>query len=264
MKRIISLCMAFMLVVGLCACSDSELEEAKSTFNENVSTIEENNSSIKKEIKALKKLIKSEPLEESVKTNAKTLIKSAKKDVVKVPECPSSKEDIISENKKLEKKLDKSNVIQSLKDMKTSYKNSVAQLKQVTNPSEEFVLERMNGIANVTAVKAATEDNDPNGNLHKSGGYTSAVFFISDLVSGVISDDPVSEGTDGGGCIEVYETKEDAEKRNTYLSAFDGSWIDSGSHMVVGTVVIRTSSNLTATQQSELETNIYNSLIELR
>jgi hypothetical protein len=38
----------------------------------------------------------------------------------------------------------------------------------------------------------------------------------------------------------------------------------SGSHSVVGTVVIRTSDKLTASQQKEMEKNIYNSLIEIK
>lgn len=116
---------------------------------------------------------------------------------------------------------------------------------------------------------AANEENDVNGMLHKAGGYTSAIFFTSDLVdtaANYIEDgDSIEKGTDGGGCIEVFETEEDTQKRDTYLSAFDGGgMLCSGSHKVVGTVIIRTSNYLTATQQNDITTNIMNSLIALK
>ena len=118
-------------------------------------------------------------------------------------------------------------------------------------------------------IEAATEDNDPNGNLHKPGGYTAAVFFIHDQVTDSYvlhnkGDTPVERGTDGGGCIEVYETKEYAETRNAYLAGFDGTVFSSGSHTVCGTIVVRTSDKLTATQQQVLEDDIISALIELR
>lgn len=74
----------------------------------------------------------------------------------------------------------------------------------------------------------------------------------------------VDKGTEAGGAIEVYPTVEDANKRNEYLAGFDGAgMLSSGSHSVVGTIVIRTSDKLTASQQKEMEKNIYNSLIEI-
>lgn len=61
-----------------------------------------------------------------------------------------------------------------------------------------------------------------------------------------------------------YAPHQEAEKRNTYLSAFDGGILDPGSHYVYGTVVIRTSRHLTASQQTALTEKIYNKLIELK
>ncbi len=69
---------------------------------------------------------------------------------------------------------------------------------------------------------------------------------------------------DGGGCVEVYETVEYAEARNAYLAKFDGTFIASGSHTVCGTSVVRTSNNLTATQQQELEAAIIDALMDVR
>ena len=77
--------------------------------------------------------------------------------------------------------------------------------------------------------------------------------------------DIVDKGTQGGGCIEVYANVEDAEKRNTYLSAFDGAgMLNPGSHTVLGTIVIRTSDKLTATQQDEFTQKISDKLLELQ
>ena len=96
---------------------------------------------------------------------------------------------------------------------------SIQQLKQVTAPEESFVIERIKDIDTVTGVEAVTEDNDPNGDLGKSGGYTAAIYFSSNQVSpadlyltGEFTP-IVDAGCDGGGAVEVYATVEDAEKR---------------------------------------------------
>ena len=63
----------------------------------------------------------------------------------------------------------------------------------------------------------------------------------------------------------MYKTAEEAQARNTYLSAFDGlGLLNPGSHYVYGTAVIRTSRHLTASQQTTLTEKIYNKLIELK
>lgn len=122
------------------------------------------------------------------------------------------------------------------------------------NPSENLVISKLKTIPVITGIQAATETNDPNGKLHKEGGYTSAVYFSTSYVnqSDVNGVDIVDKGTQCGGQIEVYENEEDANKRNTYLSAFDGGIIDSGYHEVFGTMVIRISDKCTATQQKEI------------
>ena len=137
--------------------------------------------------------------------------------------------------------------------------DSVAIQDQITNPSEDFVVSRLYYLPNdISALKAATEDHDPNNMLHKAGGYTSAVFFRSWLLDDSLffEDDILDIGTDGGGCVEVFATEEEAQSRNTYLAAFDSTFLRPGSHTVLGTMVIRTSDELTATQQSNLEAKI--------
>ena len=61
----------------------------------------------------------------------------------------------------------------------------------------------------------------------------------------------------------MYQTEADAEKRNEYLTGFDGTLFDSGSHTVIGTVIVRTSDQLTASQQKELEANVIAALTAL-
>ena len=60
---------------------------------------------------------------------------------------------------------------------------------------------------------------------------------------------------------EVYATEEDALERDAYLAGFDGTAFASGSHTVVGTVVVRTSNLLTASQQKALEAEIVDTLL---
>ena len=135
---------------------------------------------------------------------------------------------------------------------------------KVDNPSEAYVIQRLKTIENVSDVSAVTEDNDPNKKLNKPGGYTATVYFTSDWVDQsnlrYAGDTVIDKGTRGGGAVEVYANVKDAEKRNKYLEALDGSILDSGSHSVVGTCVVRTSCELTASQQKELETSVIEAL----
>lgn len=128
----------------------------------------------------------------------------------------------------------------------------------VDAPSEAYIIECLEEVQHIVDISAATENDDPNGQLNKPGGYIAQVYFSSDLInqSSVPGNTVIEKGTACGGSIEVYKTVEDAEKRNTYLSSFDGGSSASGSHKVIGTVVVRISNKLSATQQKELEANI--------
>ena len=158
--------------------------------------------------------------------------------------------------------------------------------QKLLNPSEEYVISCLNNVGHVKKVEAATEDHDPNHNLHKQGGYTAAIYFtlidiqikndpdgILDAVAivkgeeipvildeGQSIDSPVDLGTDYGGQIEVYETVEEAQKRDKYLSEFDGTMFASGSHRVLGSMIIRISSNLQASDQYMLTDSIVEAL----
>jgi hypothetical protein len=119
--------------------------------------------------------------------------------------------------------------------------------------NEEWIIQRLDTVPDIVGIQAVTEDNDPNGNLNKTD--SACIYFESKLIDQSEFDekDIVGKGTSCGGCIELYPTVENAVLRNEYLGRFDGTFFDSGSHVVYNCMVIRTSSSLTASQQKELE-----------
>jgi hypothetical protein len=129
------------------------------------------------------------------------------------------------------------------------------------NPTAVQVSNSIAKVSGVSDIEIVTENHDPNGNLGKQGGYTGCLYFRSPLIPQsdlyVADTEDINSsidcGTDGGGCIEIYATTKDAERRNEYLSNFDGGALSSGSHIILGTLLIRTSSKLTASQQKALE-----------
>lgn len=125
-------------------------------------------------------------------------------------------------------------------------------------PPEAFIIDCLLSSAYVTDIEAVTQDNDPNNQLSKGNGYTSCVYFSSFLVDqSSFSDKSIIEkGTSCGGCIETYSSEANAHTRNDYLSQFDGNLLDSGSHIVIGTLVIRTSEKLTQFEQSQITNNL--------
>lgn len=138
------------------------------------------------------------------------------------------------------------------------------QYQKVDAPTQDYIIECLKQVSDVGEIGAVTEENDPNHQLNKTGGYTCAVFFSSDLVKPEtsVTSDVIERGTDGGGCLEVFRSVEDAKRREAYLATFDGGALSSGSHTIVGTVLVRTSSCLTATQQKKLESEIIEQLID--
>lgn len=147
-----------------------------------------------------------------------------------------------------------------------AYKNSIKQLKQVTNPKESFIIERAKTVKTITQVEAATEKTDENNMMNKKGGYTSYIALKSSMVtdSYYANQSALKAGNDGGGAIEAFKTVKDAKARDEYLSTFDGSgMLAPGTHKVVGTLVVRTSNELKASQQKKLEKWIVDSLIKL-
>lgn len=261
-----------IIVIGICVWyfqvkKPHDLAETK--FNATVKEVETKNTELTSAMNDAQKILdkKEAVYDNTTKEAFITALSDAKAAQRKIPDLPKKTADINAETKKLSEPLDYSSVINAISEKQTAYQNSVLQMKQITNPNEDFVIQRLKGIPNISGYQAVTEDHDPNGNLNKQGGYTSTVYFSTPLIdqSSVYGNDIVDKGTECGGAIEVYASEEDAEKRDSYLASFDGAgMLNSGSHKVLGTIVIRTSTKLTATQQNEFTNNITNKLLELQ
>jgi hypothetical protein len=162
---------------------------------------------------------------------------------------------------------DYSKEIAAVQEAQKAYEDSIQGMKQVTASSDEFVMERLQRVDTITMMDAVTEDHDPNGKLGKQGGYIGCVYFRDSQVDQsqlYVDGDPndvIDVGTVGGGALEIFGSVEDAQARDTYLAGLDGTMFVSGSHYVVGTILIRTSDELSGTQQLELTEKITQALI---
>ena len=244
-------------------------QKSVDSFNNIAQKVKKQNNILEDKIKTANQLLsnKDKPLDENLSSELKNEITSAEKAKRKISKIKKSTSDINKQVEALKKPLDYTTEIKKLDDLNQKYSTSVKQLKQITNPSSSFIESRLKEIDTITGVQSATEDNDPNKGLNKQGSYTASVYFTDSLVTDTIEGkDIVTKGTDAGGNIEVYKTVEDAQKRNEYLSAFDGlpAMLNPGSHYVYGTIIIRTSGRLTATQQNDLTQKIYQKLIEIK
>ena len=236
-------------------------------FNKEKEVVEKKNNELNKEIENAQKSLDSnkQPLNEQTLTDLQIAISEAKETTRKTPDTPKKIEEVEKETMKLKQPLDYASEIKNLKDKTEAVENSFKQLAQITNSTEDFIILKLQQLADIGEIAPVTEENDPNGNLNKAGGYTATVYFSHKNVNkeDIFGSDLIDKGTDAGGSIEVYPTEEDAYRRNDYLSGFDSSALSSGSHTVIGTLVVRTSDKLTATQQKELEKDLIKVLTSL-
>ena len=256
-RRAIGILLSGLLVMSLMSgCSNEEKEAAIASFNAECERINGEAADLEALISECEGLIEAaaEPYEPETMTALETATTKARAIIQELPELPGKTEEIVAAVDEL-KCISYHDEAENLTSAKDSYETSVKIMEQITNPDEAFVISCLEKIEGITGYSAATEEHDVNGNLHKQGGPTSAVVFEYDKVdqSQTYGADLIEKGTDAGGQIEVYETAEIAQNRDSYLGSFDGSILANGSHVVLGTMVIRTSNLLTATQQKELE-----------
>lgn len=261
--------MISMITIIFTGCGE-EKKAAVAAYNSECSRIEAEQATLENSISDSQALIdsKEKPYDNSTIPALETAITDAKASIVEIPKKEGNAEKINALVNDRLKKISYTKTNETLLSVKSELEDSIKIMKQVTNPSEAFVVDRIKDIDTITGYSAVTEDNDPNGNLNKVGGYTTAIYFASNQIKekdklwldGTI----IENGTDGGGCIEVYATEDDAIKRRDYLATFDGTRTASGTHTVVGTVLVRTSNCLTASQQKELEKKIIDNLTQLR
>lgn len=264
--------------------------EAITAYNESIQLVADANIILDQEIAVAQTALESEDipfdpqtaldLEQAIQTAHETKIAIPEallvRDVAVIPEAASSEEieefrarvaaelDVL---KSVEVPMpltvpDYTSVIATLLEARNTYQHSVEVQKQVTAPDDNFVLERLKQIDTIVSLGAVIQNNDPNGLLGKEGGYIGCIYFSDSRVDKTKLNlkpsqyDVISMGTIGGGAIEIYATIEEAEARNSYLATYDGTDLDPGSHVVAGTMVVRTSSMLTDEQQTELTNQI--------
>lgn len=197
-------------------------------------------------------------LDETLIPALETAISETKTIKQEVPDMPDTAETILS-TAEIMKTVDYTDAIAKLSESKSALEKSIKQYELVDNPTEAYVIECLQKVEHVADISAVTEDNDPNGQLNKPGGYTATVYYSDDRISldtSVYGTSVIEQGTDGGGAIEVYSTVEDAEKRRDYLEAYDGGIFASGTHTVIGTVLVRTSDKLKASEQQDMEAKL--------
>lgn len=256
-----------VFLLFLTGCTSEEKKLAISKFDDAVTEVERLNDELEVLIVESETLIQQneKAFDDTAISTLESAVSHSKSQKTEIPDRPKDIEEILIEAEKLES-VDYTEITEGLQQAKKAYEDSVKQYIQVTNPSESFVIERLENVEGITGISAVTEENDPNGNLGKAGSYTAQVFFTYNLVdqSNVFGDSIIEKGTLGGGSIEVYAIVKDAETRNDYLASFDGGFLATGSHTVVGTIVVRTSDELTASQQKELESKIIEAMIKLK
>lgn len=268
-KRIIFLMIVFVCGIILVGCGQSEEEKAAiESFNKEVARIQDEAANRDKAVEAANALLNGDkpPLYEEDKEPLKEAIKEATAVTFEAPEVPKELKDITAKTEEL-KKINMIDVTNKLTEATAAFETSVKKCEKVTEPTEEYVIECLKTVENIDKIEAVTEDHDPNEMLGKQGGYTTQVYFSSPLVPdpyGIFTGDVIEDGTACGGSIEVFETSDNAKTREAYLAGFDSTGgFASGSHKVIGTCIIRTSNDLTATQQQELEAAIIEALTKL-
>lgn len=206
------------------------------------------------------------PLDPAAISDLRAAVDAAPALIQSLPAAPRALSDLLLVTESLQT-IDYTALTERILSAKTALEDSIKQQEFVTAPEEAFVIDRLSRVPDIAYIAAVTEDNDPNNQLGKAGGYTAQVYFSSTLVSSAYAQMPnmdvIEAGTECGGSIEVYATVEDAERRSAYLGSFDGTMFASGSRKVIGTIIVRTSNSLKASQQKMLEAEIVDALTSL-
>lgn len=247
---------------ALVDCGDTPYEGAKITYLSNSIKDARNNKAATPELKEIAAPIQADPAMEKTKKSELEAASAALD--TELQSCMTNISAINSERDALTIP-DYSSYVQTLAEESRELEDSYAIQKQITAPTEEWVITRLGRIPDIANIAPVTEENDPNGQLNKQGGYTSTVYFGSPLLGTeeLTGDALIEEGTSAGGAIETYRTAEEAESRNSYLGNFDGGIFASGSHRVLGTMVVRTSDELKASQQETMTNAIVNAMVSL-
>lgn len=154
----------------------------------------------------------------------------------------------------------------TIKNMIKDNTNAITIAKQVIHPKQDFICDRIKKVKSITGIESVSEKNDPNGLLNKKGGYYGCLYFsIKSIDDNKVSGDGIVEkGTDVGGAIELYDDVNKAKERCKYLASFDGTILSTGSYVLVGTMIIRTSYKLDDLEQYQLTDSIIKELTAIQ
>ena len=248
---------------ALVDCGDTPYEGAKITVLSNSIKDARNNKIATPGLKEQASSVQADP---GMEKAGKSEIDSATSKMTTMLDKYASDIKLIDSEKNALSMPDYSSYIDVLDSKSQDLKDSYAIQKQIMAPAEEWVMTRLGRVSDVANMAPVTEGHDPNDSLNKAGGYTSTIYFGTALLETEnLSGDPlIDKGTAAGGAVETFRTEEDAQKRCDYLASLDGvSILAPGSHEVLGTMVIRTSNSLKASQQETLTNAIIASMIEL-
>ena len=146
----------------------------------------------------------------------------------------------------------------TVREITTDNENAIAIVNQLICPKQDFVIQKLKSIDSIKGIEAVTKENNPDGLLNKDGGYYGCLYFTTNLLDEktIPGKSIVDKGTDAGGAIELYNSLDDAKKRCEYLASYDGTILSSGSYVLVGTMVIRTSFKLDDNEQLKITDSI--------
>lgn len=266
MKRFGMLLFCVMLLLSMAACESAPVgtEPNADAFTAAAQLAVEKNDALMEAVVSAEQLLVEEKgvLDESLVDAFKNALTAAKDAKVAIPERPATEEEIANAIAQMNA-VDYTAVLADLAAARSALEENAKLYALVNNPDAAYIISCLEKVPTVLEIAAATPENDPNGGLNQVGGYTAQVFFTSDLVdqSASYGSAPLEKGTVGGGCVEVYATAEEAVARDDYLSYHDGRTFASGSHTVIGTVVVRTSVQLPQEKQAELEGYILAALL---
>lgn len=237
-----------------------------SRMAETVDHLNKNNAVLDQLMQSAGKAIdsKDSALDESLREKLKASVSDAKAAKIVLTEYPKTETETDAFIRAVSDS-DYTGIITALQDGTAALETSIRQYALVNAPDEAYVVKCLKKVKGILKVAAVTEDNDPNGNLNKPRFYTAAVYFSHKYVNqnNVFGKTVIDKGTDCGGCVEVYATVEDAARREKYLASFDGTILATGSHKVVGTVVVRTSNEMKASQQKKVEKAVIDELTRI-
>ena len=110
------------------------------------------------EVKIANELLssKSNIFDENTRTNLKKVIKDSEK---------------AADDQSYKKSTD------NLRSAIKAYRDSIKQQKQVTHPSQKFILERVKNIDSIVQIEATTEETDQNNMMNKPHGYYAYIAF---------------------------------------------------------------------------------------